>query len=106
MHFVHMMQRTTQSYARVRLATQTQALVKPLSAQVKWLSQERLSMFERRHRCVLFFFVDVCQVNNGGCGTDATCIHEAATNVAKCICKPGYINIGSASNVICIGIND
>lgn len=58
--------------------------------------------------CCCFFskmFVDSCQVENGGCDTNAICSHDSKTNAVKCTCKTGYTNTGSSSNVICKGEN-
>ncbi|CAF4099951.1 unnamed protein product, partial [Rotaria magnacalcarata] len=46
-------------------------------------------------------FPDSCTVNNGDCGSYATCSHDAITNAAICTCKAGYTNTGSATNVVC-----
>ncbi|CAF4407993.1 unnamed protein product, partial [Rotaria magnacalcarata] len=46
-------------------------------------------------------FPDSCTVNNGDCGSYATCSHEAITNAAICTCKAGYTNTGTPLNVVC-----
>ena len=48
-------------------------------------------------------FIDSCQVNNGGCDTNAICSHDTMTNEVKCTCKTGYTNTTSASNAVCQG---
>ena len=53
-------------------------------------------------RCSIF--VDACLVNNGGCDPNATCSHETSTNAVTCTCKTGYTNTGSATNVVCTGL--
>lgn len=42
-------------------------------------------------------------INNGGCDPSATCSHDPKTNACQCTCKNGYVNTGSASNVVCTG---
>ena len=49
--------------------------------------------------------VDSCQVNNGGCDSNAICSHDSKSNGVVCTCKTGYSNTGSASNVICTGLS-
>lgn len=46
---------------------------------------------------------DSCNINNGGCSANAMCTHDPTTNVVICVCKSGYTNTGSSSNVICTG---
>ena len=46
---------------------------------------------------------DSCQVNNGGCDSNAICSHDGTSNAVKCTCKTGYSNVGSDSNVVCKG---
>ncbi|CAF4393575.1 unnamed protein product, partial [Rotaria magnacalcarata] len=41
-----------------------------------------------------------CTVNNGGCGSNATCSYNATTKAVTCNCKGGYTNTGSSVNVI------
>ncbi len=47
--------------------------------------------------------LDSCQVSNGGCGSCATCSHDATTNAVKCTIKAGYTNTGNATTIICTG---
>ncbi|CAM2730445.1 unnamed protein product, partial [Rotaria socialis] len=42
-----------------------------------------------------------CQVNNGECGSNATCSHDASTNAVVCSCKNGYVNSGTGSAIRC-----
>ena len=104
MPFVHMIQRIMKFNALASLATQTQVLVPPLPAQVRSISSSHSAML-RSHRLCIMFLADTCQVNNGGCTANAICSHDSTTNLAKCTCKPGYVNTGSPSNVVCTGIN-
>ena len=73
-------------------------------------TSSQLNCIGNRYRCVLrivqrFFShpLDSCSVNNGGCSDNALCNHHSATYVAICLCKPGYVNVGSSSNVVCTG---
>ncbi|CAF2072897.1 unnamed protein product, partial [Rotaria magnacalcarata] len=45
-----------------------------------------------------------CTVNNGGCGSNATCSYNATTKAVTCNCKGGYTNTGSSVNVVCTGM--
>lgn len=47
--------------------------------------------------------VDSCRVNNGGCPENSKCAHDDSTNACTCTCKVGYTDMGSASNVMCVG---
>ena len=47
---------------------------------------------------------DACQVNNGGCDSNAICSHDGSTNEVICTCKVGYTNTGSESRVNCTGM--
>ena len=49
------------------------------------------------------FVSDSCQVNNGGCGSRANCTRDSTTNIIRCICRAGFVNTGSDSNVVCTG---
>ena len=62
-------------------------------------NQQKMNIHISSH----MMFIDACEVNNGGCDANAVCSHDAKTNAAKCTCKTGYTNVGSASNVICKG---
>ncbi|CAF2100973.1 unnamed protein product [Rotaria magnacalcarata] len=46
-------------------------------------------------------FADSCTLNNGDCGSYATCSHNTTTNAVICTCKVGYTNTGSDTNVVC-----
>lgn len=50
------------------------------------------------------FFLDICEVNNGGCDKNAVCTRSSTNNAPKCTCKPGYTNVGCTSNVVCKGM--
>ena len=41
------------------------------------------------------FILDACQVNNGGCDSNAACSHSSSDNSVQCICKKGYADNGS-----------
>ena len=49
------------------------------------------------------YFLDSCQVNEGGCDLNAICSHNTTTNAVICTCKAGYTNSGSQSTVVCKG---
>ena len=103
MQFAHMIQLLMQSDVTARLVISIQALIQMLSAQVKEHSFN-YSSIECIHQLYIVYVVDVCQINNGGCGTNALCSRDSKTNIAKCTCKPAYVDTGSQSRVICTGI--
>ena len=47
--------------------------------------------------------LDSCKVNNGRCGCNAICSHDAKTYAVVCTCEIGYTNTGSASSYACTG---
>lgn len=49
--------------------------------------------------------LDSCTTNNGGCDTHANCIWQPFNGTRTCVCKTGYTNTGSESNVVCTGIS-
>ncbi|CAF4420487.1 unnamed protein product, partial [Rotaria magnacalcarata] len=51
----------------------------------------------------VFGLLDACQVNNGGCDSNATCSHDASTNGVVCSCKNGFVNTGCGTTVKCTG---
>ena len=55
------------------------------------------------HERTVVLLIDICDVNNGGCDTNAACSHDATTFAHKCTCKTGYSNTGSDFNVTCTG---
>lgn len=46
---------------------------------------------------------DTCNVNNGECGSDATCSHDPKTNAVQCTCNIGFTNTSLTPNVVCTG---
>ena len=54
-------------------------------------------------KCFLKWISDSCKVNNGGCGMNAICSHDAKTNEVECDCLTGYTNTGSGSTFTCTG---
>lgn len=40
-------------------------------------------------------------MNNGGCGANAQCSHDATTFACKCGCLTGFVNTGSSGSVVC-----
>ena len=54
---------------------------------------------------LLLLLTDECDVNNGDCGLNAACTHDAKTNAVQCVCQTGYTNIGTRLDVICAGTN-
>lgn len=81
----------------VNQATWILTLVLQVSAKVSVLLQNWCHDYFGR----MFNIVDICQVKNGGCDADAICSRDPKTQLAKCTCKPGYVNTGSKSRVVC-----
>ena len=52
---------------------------------------------------ILLSLTDQCQVNNGGCDSNAICSHDAKTYAIICTCATGYTNTASGSPVVCKG---
>lgn len=98
---VHMIQRRLQFDADAR--SDTPMLVQLLN----WTAQVSYNMNVHVWFVICSFFslLDSCNINNGGCSANAMCSHDSVTYVAICLCKPGYTNVGSSSNVICTGQN-
>ena len=84
------------SYAHVKLVIQIQVLAQQSSVKVlQSLWTKTISTL------ICTFLSDSCQVNNGGCDTNAVCSHDTTTNAVKCTCKTGYTNTGTGSTVVC-----
>lgn len=93
-----MIQRQMQLNAPVTQVTRIQVVVLPWYAQVRGKSS-KTDLLLNTLTCI----TDSCQVNNGGCDTNAFCSHDKTTNAVICTCKTGYTNTGSASAVVCKG---
>lgn len=52
----------------------------------------------------IFTISDSCRVNNGGCGTYATCSHCLKSGRIICKCKTGYTNVGTENQFNCEGL--
>jgi hypothetical protein len=53
------------------------------------------------HIFSVLLFIASCQVNNGGCSTNAMCSYDPKTNAPICSCTTGYINTGTNTSVVC-----
>lgn len=64
-------------------------------------SREKVKRHESHWFIWTNIFSDSCNVNNGGCNSNATCSHDSTTYACTCTCKTGFVNTGSATNVVC-----
>ena len=97
----HMIQRPMLSSVIARRALRTQALQPMSHAQVRRIS----FVVGCTSLSLSFYRSDSCQVKNGGCDPKAQCLHEGETNAVLCVCKTGYTNTGSTTDVICQGMS-
>lgn len=48
-------------------------------------------------------YLDSCNVNNGGCDTNADCSHDSNTNAVVCSCKTGFVSNQNGTSLVCKG---
>lgn len=70
------------------------------SATFDWITFSKWSRTDLHFRCHVS---EDCDVNNGGCDANAKCSHDPKTYAVLCTCKPGYVNVGVGSVVVCKG---
>lgn len=99
---VPMITQPMQSDVLARLVIRTQVQNRRLNVQVIAIGYNQVIVIQ----CliiILYYIIDSCQVNNGGCGDNAICSHDDVSDAVKCTCKIGFTNVGSSSAIVCKG---